>query len=265
YDVPTNTLRTIGTVTQGNPLAGGEPGTTSGTVYISTGACVEMGGSCTSDDQCGSAATCVFGTCTRTQGVCITGADCPPGTTCAPQSIVPASPDTDGDGVPDHRDNCPLVPNPAQTDTDGDGVGDACDLQTCGDGIVEGTEPCDGLMMGTCPGPCRSDCTCLCTSEVADPKASVSVTTRKELGKLGAKMLIPLGSYANEPVVVRLDDGDTQPIAVRAFPSLPALGSTGTKWQFKAKDGVQKVQLKSLAAKQPGMFQVVVKTKHWFT
>ncbi|MBS0171756.1 MAG: thrombospondin type 3 repeat-containing protein [Nitrospira sp.] len=41
----------------------------------------------------------------------------------APSSTL----DSDGDGIPDNIDNCPLTPNPDQADTDGDGVGDACD------------------------------------------------------------------------------------------------------------------------------------------
>lgn len=35
--------------------------------------------------------------------------------------------DSDGDGIGDACDNCPLLGNAAQTDTDGDGIGDGCD------------------------------------------------------------------------------------------------------------------------------------------
>jgi len=43
------------------------------------------------------------------------------------QGIAGPQPDTDGDGIPDRRDDCPAVPNPDQADFDHDGVGDACD------------------------------------------------------------------------------------------------------------------------------------------
>ncbi len=40
-----------------------------------------------------------------------------------------ARPDADGDGVPDHQDNCPAEANPGQWDSDADGQGDACEEQ----------------------------------------------------------------------------------------------------------------------------------------
>lgn len=49
--------------------------------------------------------------------------------------IFTTTPDTDGDGVPDASDNCPLVFNPSQLDTfpvGGNGVGDCCDPTTPG-------------------------------------------------------------------------------------------------------------------------------------
>ena len=44
--------------------------------------------------------------------------------------------DSDGDTVPDSRDNCVAVPNKEQQDTDGDGYGNACDADLNNDGFV---------------------------------------------------------------------------------------------------------------------------------
>jgi hypothetical protein len=56
--------------------------------------------------------------------------------------VVDCNPDTDGDGVLNGVDNCPLVANPNQADMDGDGVGDACDPDTDGDGVLNGVDNC---------------------------------------------------------------------------------------------------------------------------
>jgi Cadherin domain/FG-GAP-like repeat/NHL repeat/Calx-beta domain len=44
--------------------------------------------------------------------------------------------DTDGDGIADTIDNCPITANASQKDTDGDGQGDTCD-DSDGDGIFD--------------------------------------------------------------------------------------------------------------------------------
>jgi len=51
-------------------------------------------------------------------------------------------PDSDGDGVVDDVDNCPLTGNAAQTDTDSDGTGDACDSDDDGDGTNDTADNC---------------------------------------------------------------------------------------------------------------------------
>ena len=81
---------------------------------------------------------------------CVTDDDCAEGELCSEDGscelvrpVVVGSPDSDADGIADDLDNCPRHDNAGQADLDGDGAGDACDLQSCGDGIQTYAEECD--------------------------------------------------------------------------------------------------------------------------
>jgi hypothetical protein len=89
---------------------------------------------------------------------------------CAPEPIGVAGcvavPDRDGDGVPDHMDNCPFDANPDQTDIDADGSGDACDddPDSDGDGIPDHVDNCP-----TVPNPDQEDADENGTGDLCEP------------------------------------------------------------------------------------------------
>lgn len=57
--------------------------------------------------------------------------------------------DNDNDGINDDVDNCPATANPDQTDTDGDGVGNACDPDDDNDGVADEVDNCPNTPAGT--------------------------------------------------------------------------------------------------------------------
>ncbi len=127
-------------------------------VFLSRGKCVETGGSCSVDADCGVAESCVAGACRRFESSCETDADCSGDAICQPEFAAVTAVDADADEVPDALDNCPEAPNVDQADLDLDGVGDVCDLRTCGANGVEPGEECDdgNLIDGDgCDSNCR--------------------------------------------------------------------------------------------------------------
>lgn len=272
-DVRTGSVRPVTEVSPNateDPLQGGETGGDVGVVVESVGQCREsLDALCSESMPCAEGGVCLEGSCYRNHRTCVTSADCPPSVSCEKffgPSIVPASPDTDGDTVPDHIDDCVDAANPDQTDGDGDGIGDACDLATCGDGVRTYDEVCEVGDDALCPGSCTS-CRCaVCGNVVDEPKAKVQLKTKNAAGQMTASFSIDLGDYTGEPVTIALRDGDTPIIARTTVGGLPPAGKSGKKWLRKSglKSGVLQVGLQKGGPSSPGTFRVKAKAKRWF-
>jgi cysteine-rich repeat protein len=127
-------------------------------VFTGTGLCTEdVGRSCSVSSQCEPAEFCAGGTCHRDHGECASDADCPTGSLCEPELVRSTADDGDLDELPDVIDNCPEAANVMQEDLDGDGIGDACDAETCGNGLAEESEDCDDGNASGGDG-CEADC-----------------------------------------------------------------------------------------------------------
>jgi hypothetical protein len=73
-----------------------------------------------------------------------------------PGPVTP--PDTDGDGVLNAVDNCPLLANADQANSDGDSEGDVCDTDDDNDGVldVDDTYPASNMEPTVVVGSCDS-------------------------------------------------------------------------------------------------------------
>jgi cysteine-rich repeat protein len=150
-----------------------DPAAQSSQVLVARGRCVEdsllactvgVPGTCASGTFCFAPSGQGPGTCVADTGrTCRPDAPlpeqgCTPGATCVGDLAVLAVADHDADQVPDALDNCSDAANTNQADADQDGVGDVCDLETCGNTIVEIGEECDDgdLVSGDgCDANCR--------------------------------------------------------------------------------------------------------------
>jgi Peptidase family C25/Dockerin type I domain/Thrombospondin type 3 repeat len=73
------------------------------------------------------------------------------------QQVALVETDTDGDGIPDSRDNCTTVRNADQRDSDGDGYGDVCDADANNDGLVNSIDVAIVREAFGKPTPSRAD------------------------------------------------------------------------------------------------------------
>jgi hypothetical protein len=147
------------------------------------GTCKEFQGPCLTDAECAAPATCAdngadpealfaavseqpdgrqryvsLGRCSDGDGSCRNDDDCNQGASCDDVAVIATAADPDADGLADPIDDCDDVANEDQLDLDQDGTGDACDRQSCGNGIQEYAEGCDHGGQNGLDGICDAAC-----------------------------------------------------------------------------------------------------------
>ena len=95
----------------------------------------EVGCPCVNHDGCGQHWACVDGGCCKDT-----------------DEDLQCDPDTDGDWMVDHQDNCPNIFNFWQKNKDWDEFGNACDPDKDGDGVDAAAGDCDDWNQGIYPG-----------------------------------------------------------------------------------------------------------------
>ncbi|HEV7731174.1 MAG TPA: hypothetical protein VGR62_03385 [Candidatus Binatia bacterium] len=244
--------------------ATGDVATTSGALaFTSAGRCVEsldvpcLPDGCAAGTFCPTTTPIGGATCQREHGVCTTTDECPAGT-CRLDLIVSTADDADRDELADPFDNCPQAANAEQSDVDGDGIGDACDEQSCGDGVRGATEQCDTSDDDACPAECQADCSCPgCTPAIAGSRVTVRTRSRG----VTARMTIPLDDYTDQPVTVRVEDRDGV-IALQNVGALAPRGDGQRSFVFRGRgEGLQRIVLRRTG--DPGLYSLRVNARRW--
>ena len=122
--------------------------------------------------------------------------------------------DSDGDGIPDSKDNCPTMANPNQNDCDLDGIGDACEI------VVNRNT---GNMGAFGSGVIASGTLASCTRSMTP--VTITVEAIADLNLATETATLTIGGVVLSTTLFQVDGHDCP-----ATPDLAVLTMTATQW-----------------------------------